>query len=141
MPAGKGFLDTNIFAYAFDQRDPRKHRLAVDLIVMLLRERRGVLSFQVIQEFLNVAVRGSVPGLNVDEGRRYLHEVVAKLDLLVPSFALFERGLHIQARYKLPWYDSLIVAAALEAGCEAVYTEDLQHGQAIEGMTIINPFF
>ena len=58
----------------------------------------------------------------------------------MPSLALYRRGLEIQARYGLSFYDSLIVAAALEFNCSRLYTEDMQHKQRIETLTIENPF-
>ena len=56
------------------------------------------------------------------------------------SLALFERALDVNRRYKSSWYDSLIVAAAIEAKCDVLYTEDLQHGQRFGGLTVVNPF-
>jgi predicted nucleic acid-binding protein len=140
MPGGKAFLDTNIFAYAFDLREPVKRPIAVDLIVKLLRDDSGVISYQVIQEFLNVAIRATVPGLTVQEGRRYLNEVAGKFQIVTPALPLFEHGLDLQARTRLPWYDCLMIASALSYRCEVLYTEDWQHLQVIEGMTIVNPF-
>ncbi len=58
----------------------------------------------------------------------------------MPTLALYRRGLDIRARYGFSFYDSLIVAAALESGCTRIYSEDLQHGQQIEGLIIENPF-
>ncbi|WP_411728328.1 PIN domain-containing protein [Methyloglobulus sp.] len=58
----------------------------------------------------------------------------------MPSLALYRRGLDLQSRFGFSFYDSLIVAAALESDCTRLYTEDLQHGQKIEGLTIENPF-
>ena len=59
---------------------------------------------------------------------------------LKPSAALYTTALHLKARWQLAFYDSLIVAAALEAGCKRLLTEDLQDGQRIEGLRIENPF-
>ena len=56
------------------------------------------------------------------------------------SVELYNRGIAIQARYRFSFYDSLIVAAAVEAGCSTIYSEDLQHGQRIEQLTLIDPF-
>jgi predicted nucleic acid-binding protein len=56
------------------------------------------------------------------------------------SLALFDEALAIHIRYKLSWYDSLIVAAALEAKCDVLYTEDLQHGQRFGDLVVMNPF-
>jgi predicted nucleic acid-binding protein len=57
-----------------------------------------------------------------------------------PSQALYDRALDLQARYRYGFYDSLVIAAALDAGCTQLYSEDLQDGQRIEGLTITNPF-
>ncbi len=59
---------------------------------------------------------------------------------VMPSPALYQRGLDLQARYDFSFYDALIVAAALESGSTRLYTEDLQHGQKIEGLLVENPF-
>ena len=58
----------------------------------------------------------------------------------MPTRALYQRALDLQTRYQFRFYDALIVAAALAAGCTRLYSEDLQHGQRIEGLTIVNPF-
>ena len=59
---------------------------------------------------------------------------------MFPSFALYERAISLQERWRFTFYDSLIIAAALEASCEVLYTEDLQDGQEIESLTIVDPF-
>ena len=59
---------------------------------------------------------------------------------VMPSFDLYQSALRIRDRYQLHFYDALVVAAALEAGCKRLLTEDLQHGQVSDGMTIENPF-
>jgi predicted nucleic acid-binding protein len=59
---------------------------------------------------------------------------------IYPSVVLYRRSLNIQSRYQYSFYDSLIIAAALEAGCKTLYSEDMQHGQRIEQVTIKNPF-
>jgi predicted nucleic acid-binding protein len=140
MSGANRFLDTNVFAYALDARERAKKAIAADLIVALIRSEQAVVSYQVIQEFLNVAVRASVPGLGPDAGAAYLQEIFSKFEIVAPSLKLCEEALVLHAKYRFHWYDSLIIAAALEAKCEILYTEDLQHGQIIEGLTIINPF-
>ena len=59
---------------------------------------------------------------------------------MIPMDPLYERGLFIKFRYQYSFYDSLIIAAALEAGCKTLYSEDMQHGQRIEQLIIKNPF-
>ena len=70
----------------------------------------------------------------------FLRNVLAPLWRIQPSAALYARALDVQERYKFGFHDALIVAAALETGCPRLFSEDLQHGQRIEGLTIKNPF-
>ena len=71
---------------------------------------------------------------------KYLQSVLAPLLRVQPSLRLYRLSLDIQSRYQFSFYDSLIVAAAVEAGCKTLYTEDLTHGQQVEGVIITNPF-
>ena len=78
--------------------------------------------------------------LDVSGARAYLDHVLTPLLSVSASTHLYHRGLSIQDRYHYSFYDSLIIAAALEAGCTRLLTEDLQEGQKIETLTIENPF-
>jgi predicted nucleic acid-binding protein len=78
--------------------------------------------------------------MDVGDATRYLATTLEPLWRVQPSAELFRAGLALQARYRFGFYDSLIVAAALSAGCARLYSEDLQHGQRIEGLTIEDPF-
>ena len=83
----------------------------------------------------------SPPGGSATEpARLYLDTVLLPLLRVGSSATLYQRGLDTQARYQFSFYDSLIVAAALSAGCKRLLSEDMQHGQRIESLTIINPF-
>ena len=139
MLAGS-FVDTNIFVYAADQRDLEKQGLAIELNQSLRSMGTGVVSYQVIQEYINVALRGSLSG---DGPERLMEEVAltfASYRTIWPSVELYAQAILLQSRYKFQWYDCLIVAAALEAGCGTLYTEDLQHGQMIGSVRVVNPF-
>ena len=90
-----------------------------------------------VQETLNVvATKPAAP----EAVRSFLESVLVPLWRVMPSQRLYERGLEIRSRYRYRFYDSLIIAAALEAGCTSLSSEDLQHGQRIETVTIENPF-
>jgi predicted nucleic acid-binding protein len=138
--SGADFLDTNVLVYLFDETDERKRRIATELV------RRGValgtacISFQVVQETLQVVTRKLSPPATAVEAIRLLDDVLTPLWTVAPTPALYRRGLELQERYRLSFYDALVVAAALEAGCERLLTEDLQHGQRIERLTIEDPF-
>ena len=134
------FLDTNVFIYHLDSSDPAKHATAELLVRDALAEGNGCISYQVVQECLNVALRKAEIALPLDAARSYLDTVLAPLMQVPASETLYHRALDIQARWRFGFYDSLIVAAALSAGCGTLLTEDLQHGQRIEGLTIVNPF-
>ena len=134
------FLDTNVLIYSFDKKALSKRKVAQQLIQYALAALQGILSFQVVQEFLNVTtgqLRVQLPSQNASE---YLRDFLAPLCTVYPSIALYERALELQDRWKFSFHDSLIIAAALTADCKTLYSEDLQHEQRVESLTIINPF-
>jgi predicted nucleic acid-binding protein len=138
---GKSFLDTNIFVYDIDADAPKaKKKIADHLIRDALTKHRSVVSYQVIQEFLAVAIRKFPASITVPDARRYLETVLKPMLSVHSSIELFHEALDIGVRHQLSWYDSLIVAAAAEAGCSVLYTEDLRHGAKINGVKIENPF-
>ena len=87
-----------------------------------------------------MATRKAKVVLDAASASRYLDVVLEPLMVVPASTRLYRDGLAIQARYRFSFYDSMIVAAALSAGCMTLYSEDLQHGQRIEGMTVVDPF-
>jgi predicted nucleic acid-binding protein len=137
---GKAFLDTNIFVYTFDAREPAKQDRARQLVGQALSHQQGITSFQVIQEFLNVATRKFVQPLSHADCRDYLEHVLAPLCEVFASIELYRLALDTAERWHYAFYDSLIIAAAVQAGCRGLYSEDLQHGQRIGSLTITNPF-
>jgi predicted nucleic acid-binding protein len=138
--SGRVFLDTNIFVYANDHTAPRKQSIALDLIRDATIESTGVISYQVVKEFFNVVLVKSPCKMPHDDAQLYL-EIVFRPLLAVPSsLALISDAIHIQGRYRLSWYDSLIVSAAQDAGCTLLYSEDLQHGQQFGPVTVRDPF-
>ncbi len=134
------FLDTNLFIYQLEFLDEQKGSIAESIITQGIANRNACISFQVIQECLNTIRRKAEIPLGQAETRTYLEAVLYPLWSIMPSQKLYLRALTIQDRYYFGFYDSLIVSAALEAGCKRLYSEDLQHRQRIEGLTIENPF-
>ena len=135
----KFFLDTNIFAYMFDARAAQKAEKARRLIKEAVSTRKGVVSQQVVQEFFNLAFRKFQPPMTLAETEDYLSTVFQPL-LVVQSVQTYKEALQLHSRYRLPWYDSVIVAAARESGCEILYTEDFQHEQRFGELRVKNPF-
>ncbi len=134
------FIDTNVFVYQIENIDARKTRLADDLIRGGIASGEACISFQVVQECINTFVRKAEITLNEAQMRHYLEDVLHPLWKVYPSLALYQSSLEIRRRYGFGFYDSLIVASALEAGCKILYTEDLQHGQRIDELVVTNPF-
>jgi predicted nucleic acid-binding protein len=134
------FLDTNIFVYSFDRSAPAKSRKATQLIRRALTTQKGVVSYQVVQEFFNVALRRFASPMTMADAEQYLGTVFRPLLSVHSSQALYAEALRIQANTGFAWYDSLIVAAALQAKCDLLYTEDLQHGRRFGELQIVNPF-
>jgi predicted nucleic acid-binding protein len=134
------FLDTNIFVYSFDRSEVAKSKRAGQLIRTALKTQKGIISYQVVQEFFNAALQRFAKPLKADEAEQYFSTIFRPLLGIHSSPALYLEALHLQGRYRLPWYDSLIVAAAIQAECELLMTEDLQHGQRFGNLRIENPF-
>jgi predicted nucleic acid-binding protein len=134
------FLDTNIFVYSFDRSSAAKNQLAEQLIRQAVSTRKGIVSYQVVQEFFNLALRRFAQPMTVPEAEQYLSAVFRPLLAIQSSPALISEALRLTAKHRLSWYDSLNVAAATEGGCGILYSEDLQHGQRIGDLMIENPF-
>ena len=134
------FIDTNLFIYQLEAADEHKSVAADRIIRKGIETRNACISFQVVQECLNTVLRKAEIPLSTDETRQYLDNVLAPLYRVSARISLYRRALDLQVRYRYGFYDSLIVAAALDAGCTRLYSEDLQDGQRIEGLTIENPF-
>lgn len=137
---GLFFLDTNILAYAFDRTAPRKLKIAEQLLADALETRRGIISTQVVQEFITLALRKFSTPMSVAECREYLHTVLLPLCHYFPSLSTYDRALLVVERTGYHLNDALIVTTAIESGCRTLYSEDLQHGRDIQGLSIVNPF-
>jgi predicted nucleic acid-binding protein len=131
MPADV-FFDTNVLLYLLS-RDTAKADRVEALLAM-----GGVISVQVLNEFASVALRKKA--LDFDELKEILSVIRAACSVKPLEIETHELGLALAERYRFSVYDSLIVAAALRAGCSVLYSEDLRHGQRIERLAIRNPF-
>jgi len=134
------FLDTNLFVYTFDDTAPAKAKKAAQLIRRAADTGEGIISYQVVQEFFNVAFRRFAQPMSAAEAEQYLITVLRPLLAVHSSPALYFSALRIAERYRISWYDSLIIAAAQEGQCEKLYSENFQHRQKIQGVRVENPF-
>jgi len=138
--SAKFFLDTNIFIYSLGGTPAGKAHRAAELVREAVDSRNGIISYQVVQEFFNVAFRRFAPPMTLVEAEQYLSSVFRPMLAVQSSQGLFADALRLYERYRLSWYDSLIVAAALEAQCSVLYSEDMRHGQTFGDLRIDNPF-
>jgi predicted nucleic acid-binding protein len=134
---GSVFVDSNVLLYAVDEADPEKQRVARNWRAELWKSRRGRVSFQVLGEFFVNAVRKQ-PAAR-EEARAEVRDLLA-WNPVVTDAALLERGWKLQDRYRLSYWNALIVAAAKAASCRYLLTEDLQAGQQLDGIEVVNPF-
>lgn len=131
------FVDSNVLLYAVDDADPRKQRAARDWRAELWKSRLGRVSFQVLNEFYVNALR--LKPAASGEARAEVRDLLAWNPVVVDA-AVMERSWKLQDRYQLSFWDSLIVAAARSASCGFLLTEDLQNGQKLDGVEVVNPF-
>ena len=132
------FVDTNVLVYARNIAEVTKQREASRWIAALWHTERGRLSFQVLAEYyltLTTKLRGFDPASVRADVRSFLAWSPVAVDL-----PLLEQAWRMQDRYRLSFWDALIASAAHSIRCRYLLTEDLQHQQRIEGVTVLNPF-
>ena len=132
------FLDTNIFVYSFDEKDKIKQKVARDLIVSLVRNEDAIISTQTLQEFYNAATKKLIASKK-DAGL-----FVKQFSDIIPVHSNTVNdvltAIDISDASQLSFWDSLILASAKSCGCSTVYSEDLNDGQTVNGVKIVNPF-
>ena len=132
----KAFIDTNIIIYAHDKKEPIKRKIASSILNTLWEsDVKPIISIQVLQE------------LYVNLSRFLAHKETNEIlniykywEIIDNSFPIFERAVSLSQKYKLSFWDSSILSSAIAGGAGIIYTEDLNHGQKIEDITILNPF-
>lgn len=133
----RSLIDTNILVYADSADEPVRQRQAIDLIKLHRTAATAVLAVQVLQEFTQVALRKlGLPAALV----RQRVDFYGRFELVPTTPQLIERAVDLHVLHGLPFYDALIVQAAISAGCAQLLTEDLQSGRVIGGVRIVNPF-
>ena len=105
-----------------------------------LSTQKGVISYQFMQEFFNVALRRFSQPMQTADAEQYLSTVLRPLLAVHSSQVLYAEALRLHAQSGFSWYDSLIVSSAIQARGDLLYTEDLQHGQRFGGLQVRNPF-
>lgn len=132
------FLDTNVLAYAVSRltADARKSAAARALI----KPAGQFISLQVLQEFYRVATHPKKLGFTHAETIQFCDVWRQTFTVLAPTLKLFDDSTTICARYQTSYFDSAIIAAATQCGCQTVFSEDLNDGQTYGSVTVVNPF-
>lgn len=136
----KVFFDTNILLYSLDQTAITKQKIARNLFNKYTAVSEAVISFQVVQEFINVSYKRKNDQTPWHLVQLFLSEILYPLWTINPSIDLYHLAQELKDRHHFSFYDSLIISAALRANCTTLFSEDLQHKQQIDSMVIINPF-
>ncbi len=131
------FFDTNVLVYYLSDSDGKKERTARLLISQHMAAHNGAVSAQVMQECVNVLFKSNASLKTVQTVCERLLRPMLCLDT---SAELIESAAEIKSRWQYAFYDCLIIAGAIACGAKTLYSEDLQHGQRIENLTIVNPF-
>ncbi len=132
------FFDTNIIIYFSSDLDKPKQTTASVLIERAIEQRNAAISAQVMQECINVlSGKVAIAPAILD---RYIANVLRPLYRVDTTADLIESAMKVKQKLKYSFYDSLIIAGALACGAKTLYSEDLQHEQRIDSLTIINPF-
>lgn len=131
------FLDTNVLVYSIDANSPAKREQARNLLREVQQEGNGVISTQVLQEFYVVATRKL--GVEPLDAKRIL-ELLANFEVVTITVPLIEQAIDCSVANQVSFWDALIIAGAEDGGCAEIWTEDLQDGQRIRGVKVVNPF-
>lgn len=132
------FVDTNVLLYTMDPRDPAKRTRAVEWLVELDARNAVLVSPQVLNEFVSVIARKRV-GASMQAAQSFVLDAKPWCRAQT-GHAETVAALTLRERYGFQWWDALLIASALNAGCTRFLSEDMQHGQVIAHMRIINPF-
>ncbi len=133
----KFFVDTNILFYAHDRTAGLKHERAKRLINDLWESGAGVLSTQVLQEFC-ATVRRVERDRPIEDLQRLIQDF-SSWEIIVNTRESISAALEIESRYKISFWDALIVHAAQSAGASTLYSEDLNAGQTYGSVRVVNP--
>lgn len=135
--SARSFFDTNVLVYMDDDADPAKQRLAIELYADHRRQRTGVVSLQVLQEYFVVSTRKL--GIDAPTARRKV-ELLAEFDVVIPEVSDILAAIDLHRLHLFSFWDALILQSAKLAGCAVLFSEDFQGERRIEGLRIVNPF-
>jgi predicted nucleic acid-binding protein len=130
-------IDTNVLIYACDRSDPRRQQIALDLIAAATD---GVLLWQVACEFVAASRKLAKSGFTSQDAWKRLGEFIDVFPLFPPSAGILGRAESLHLQHGVSFWDSLILAACVEAGVETLYSEDVPGHSSLPGVRVVNPF-
>lgn len=136
----KYFMDTNVIVYLFSNKETKKKKIATELFKKAHASSNGVISYQVIQEFCNVALRKFEKPLSLEECKAFITKFLYPICMVYPGNEIFNTAIDMKLETGYSFYDSLILAAAFKDECKVIYSEDMSNGQFVRKMKIVNPF-
>ncbi len=135
------FLDTNILIYAFDKSEARKQVISKSLFRNLSTNSEICINAQVINEFIVIVTKKIQNTISFDKVKNYIEFFSRTMSVFKLEIATSLKAIELKSKYHFSYWDSLIIASALENDCKTLYSEDMQHSQLIENpLQIINPF-
>ncbi len=136
-------VDTNVLVYRYDAREPRKQRLATELLRQGIAEGSIRISHQAVIEFYSAvtrSLRGARPILDAAEATREVEELLVQFDVLFPTEDVVHAALRATATYQLSWFDAQMWAYAETNGLTEIISEDFQHGRLYGRVRVVDPF-
>lgn len=133
------FVDTNVFVYAVDSRVPGKQGRAAGVLRAACTDCRCVISTQVLQEYYAAVTRKLDPAMSAADAKRSTRQL-ATLDVRAVDARTVLAAIERAGSRSISIWDSLIVQSAVESGCTVLLTEDLSHGEVLDGVRIVDPF-
>lgn len=133
----RSFIDTNVLVYAEASDAPVKQRIALALLKGLYEEGCGVLSTQVLQEYCNVALKRLKLPAHYVRSQLALYE---QFEVVQVTPDIIRAGLDLHQTRSVSFFDSIVLASAHLSGCSVIWTENLNTGEVVNGVTISNPF-
>ena len=135
MSGNRAFIDTNVLAYLYSTEEPEKKDICIDA----LGKHTRIISTQTLNELSNFLFKKQ--GLTSAQVRVYIQNVEQFAEVLHIDIAIIESAITLKGRYGYSYYDSLMIASALDSDCDILISEDMSDGQLIEErLRIINPF-
>ena len=133
----RSFIDTNVLVYAETGDAPAKQQAALRLLQRLFESNNGVLSTQVLQEYCNVAIkRLKLPAQHI----RAQLDMYEQFEVVQVTPALIRDGLDLHQTRSISFYDAIVLASAKASGCRILFSEDMNSGETMGGVRIVNPF-